>query len=118
MLYHSQVYIPKELEIKLNYMNNMIIDLTYSRHAILAANSDKYGQMNLRSQIRFNASKVIEVETDNNGHMIKLVLRVSYDETRDAVFVLMQGGFVKTVWFNLKSDLHRTLDTSKYRKAA
>jgi hypothetical protein len=46
------------------------------------------------------------------------VVRKPYDDRLDIslVFVVPEGD-VKTLWFNLKSDTHRTIDLSRYANA-
>lgn len=109
-LYHKNVYMPVELKYKLA---NVKVDLTWSNHAIHAAQDDRYGQIKLASKIEFTFDDIIEVETKNN-QLNKIVVRVSYDKERDVIYALAQGGVVKTVWINLKGDTHNSLDVSKY----
>lgn len=117
MLYHKNLGLPKELLYKLNHIKE--VSLTYSRHAIIASQSDRYAtrRIKLRDKLSFKADDVIELETDANGSLLKLVVRVSYNADLDIIYVLSRGGFVKTVWLNKKTDLHETLNESKYERA-
>lgn len=95
-------------------------NLTYSQHALRAANSDRYGLIPLYRKMEFRADDVVEV-TVENGRPVKAVLRVPLPDYNalDLVLVLLfpeYGGkcFVKTVWFNERTDAHKTLRTDKY----
>lgn len=87
-------------------------------HALKAAASDRYGKLDIPAAVTFRGSDVVEAEV-NSGKVTKLVVRVSYDATRDAIYVfgLENGVFLKTVWFNLKTDRHATLRRELYAKA-
>jgi hypothetical protein len=93
--------------------------LTYSQHALQEADSDRYGRIALPTKFdaRATNAKLIEVEFDDRKRrVVKQVWRQSLDAQRDLVLVITYDGYVKTVWVNLKSDAHRTLDGSKYVK--
>lgn len=53
-------------------------------------------------------------------HVTKYVVRMFYDSTRDVTFVIAVEpknktlAFIKTAWLNDKSDVHTTLDSTKY----
>lgn len=118
MLYHTEIYIPEELKIKLKYMQGHVLSLTYSKHAILAAQDDRYGSVNLLSSYRFNTADIIELETDSKtGKLVKVLVRFKYDDNRDICMAIMAGGFVKTLWLNLTTDKHLTLNREKYASA-
>lgn len=109
-LYHFQVGIPKELVYKFGIFN-----LVYSQHAMEQAKQDRYGFVRLPQTLDTNTAKVIEIETDMNDKVTKVVYRVPYSRENDLVLVVMPDRqFVKTVWLNRKNDLHRTLDRAKY----
>lgn len=114
MLYHTEIFVPKELQIKLKYLTGKVVNLTYTRHAILAANEDRYGAVNLLSTYTFNPADIIELETDQAGNLIKILVRIKYDKTRDICMAILAGGRVKTLWLNLASDKHQTLDRTRY----
>lgn len=61
-------------------------------------------------------AKCIEAEM-SGVKLTKLVLRFSYDKTRDVVVVVRDGVLI-TAWLNDKSDSHGTLDRSKYARTA
>lgn len=110
-LYHYQVFMPK-----LN-MPTGIIELDYSGHALRESKKDRYGHIKLPQIINTDKNNVtpIEVETEDDGTVNKVVYRLPLDNTRDlCVVVLVATGRVKTVWVNLKSDQHKTLDARRY----
>ena len=109
-LYHSKLGLPKGIRTNLG-----IVTLNYSQHARTAATNDRYGSIELPSQIDTTNAQVIEVECSDMGTVTKIVYRVHYFLDLDLVVVLIpQTRLVKTVWLNLKSDNHSSLDVSKY----
>jgi len=114
MLYHKDVYIPKDLLVKLSVSR---APLTWSKHAILAAKNDRYGDIKLLTDISFKSSDVIEVELVGR-EVVKVLVRLPYDDLRDVMYAIGRGGVVKTVWLNLKSDKHKSLDKTKYERVS
>ena len=112
-LYHSEVYMPKLLQ-----QPCFEGRLRYSRHAIDEANSDRYGDITPPPYFYVEGKeKLIEVETDSKtGKVVKQVWRQALDDERDIVLVITADGNVKTLWVNLKTDKHKTLDRSRYIK--
>jgi len=110
MLYHREIGFPKNVKLFTGVFN-----LSYSFHAKSAANSDIYGLMELPETLDVTTGTPVEIEVEN-GIVVKSVYRAGYDDELDMVIVLKSNGFVKTVWFNKKSDKHNTLDHSKYAK--
>lgn len=98
-----------------------VFSIQLSDHARRACQNDRYGVIDLVSGDNFEVcvADVVEIEIQA-GAPVKAVVRAPYDDKRDIVLTLNppQNGqsFVRTVWFNLKSDAHRTLDRSKYIK--
>lgn len=104
--YHKDVYLPLSPSFSLLPR--------YSRHAQDAASNDRYGKLDLPKVLSTQDSELIELEVVN-GKAHKALLRKSYDSKRDlCVVVLIETGLVKTVWCNLKSDLHKTLKVERY----
>jgi hypothetical protein len=93
------------------------IKLVYSIHARYEAKVDRYQPIELPTVLDTNKATLIEVEIAE-GRLNKLVWRASYSSVFDLIIVLGSSGTVKTVWLNLKSDTHKTLDRSKYRKVS
>jgi len=113
MLYHYQIGFPK------NFNSNVGTRLLkYTRHALGAANSDKYGTVELPVRIDTAAALCVEIETGLTG-VEKLVYRMPYDARLDLCIVVIpvENYFlVKTVWLNEKTDGHSTLEKTKYAK--
>lgn len=108
-LYHRDVWMPFQI--------GYAAMLRYSNHARREATSDRYGHLNLPATINTQQAEVIEVEVVN-GKFHKALFRMSHDTRRDiCLVVLLETGTVKTVWCNLRTDAHRTLDRSKYMEA-
>lgn len=119
MLYHSETGFPFKVNLP------RAIPLVYSLHAQQAAKGDRYGHIALESTFSTLGATVIEVETDDQtGVPVKVVLRREYDSSKDVCVVIalnsqVQGRFmVKTVWLNLKTDTHKTLNKAAYRRVA
>ena len=113
MLYHRDIGFPQSLDLKYQYT----FDLTYSKHAQEAANSDRYGEIKLPQGVSFPKSSVVEVETEDDVTITKMVVRYNYplnDKLDLCLVIIPQTGFVKTVWINEAKDKHKTLDKSKY----
>lgn len=110
MLYHRDIGFPKTVALM-----HGTFKLTYSRHALESANNDRYGMMELPETLTVEGKNAIEILVEN-GKAIKSVYRVGYDDELDMVMVVQSDGFVRTVWFNKKTDKHKTLDHSKYDK--
>jgi hypothetical protein len=114
-LYHTSVYVPKTLRLP-----NGQWTLNYSGHAQRAAQNDRYGKLNLPEYIDTRYAQLIEIEVGDNGLIQKLVYRLTHDINRDislAIIPERRGWYVKTVWGNLKSDKHLTLNTSRYDRS-
>src|SRR4051812_41370254 len=103
-LYHREIYMPKGVLA----LTGVTLKLAATDHAKRAARSDRYGQIEIPAEITFNGSDIVEAEFVN-GKLSKVVVRLPYDAKRDAIFVCLIDGTLKTVWFNLKSDFHKTL---------
>lgn len=113
MLYHFQLGFPETLKIKEQYTFNLI----YSKHALQAANTDRYGEMKLPYLVIIPRDYIVEVETEDNIKVDKIVFRVPYEYKEDldlCLVVVPDTHFVKTVWFNKITDTHTTLDKRKY----
>lgn len=109
-LYHRDVWMPFTL--------GFATLLKYSRHALTEAARDRYGSLSLPASISTQEAEVIEVEVVN-GKPHKALLRTRHDDKRDiCIVVLLDTSVVKTVWCNLRTDAHKTLDTSKYMMGA
>ena len=113
MLYHADVFMPRKIK---NMIPAKAIRPVYSRHAIDASNTDRYGRLALPDTIDLSKATLIEVEKYNTG-MVKIVIRVKLNDTIDlCLAIIPQGWIVKTVWANEVGDSHGTLDRSRYVK--
>ncbi len=115
MLYHSSIGIPENVQLPCGRLV-----LRYSRHALRAAEKDRYGNLRtgLPGDLLAHRAKLIEVETDDeSGQLTKAVYRVNIARGIDlslAVSPRHDRWFVRTVWGNLTSDNHATLNTRRY----
>jgi len=111
-LYHKDVFMPPGLKLPTGSMS-----LNYGGHARMESIADRYGSIKLPNVIDFDNFEPIEVEVNERGKVVKVLYRGSLDNRRDLCIVIIPSKrFVKTVWVNLKTDKHKTLDTSKYHK--
>jgi hypothetical protein len=97
-------------------MDALKVTLVYSRHAEQEARNDRYGLVILPGALTFDPNNVVEAEF-TNGSLSKLVIRQPHDAQRDLILVVLPGSrvfFVKTVWTNLKTDKHSTLNRNRY----
>lgn len=113
-LYHKDVGFPKDLDMPRGF--NSVMDLKYGGHAKEQALVDKYGAIQLPHRIDLRKGEIFEIGA--KGKLVtKLGVRFKYDDTRDIILIVNPAdGFVRTVWFNVSGDAHKTLDTSKYTK--
>ena len=113
MLYHFQLGFPETLKIKDQYTFN----LAYSKHALQAARTDRYGIMRLPESVIIPRNYIVEVESQDDVEADKIVFRIPYEYEEDldlCIVVITDTQFVKTVWFNKLTDVHTTLDKSRY----
>lgn len=91
-----------------------VTGLVASLHAQRAASDDRYGGFDIPTSFDPVTWTVIEIEV-LNGALHKVVARKPLDPTRDIVMAfLIREKLIKTVWVNLASDTHKTLDKSLY----
>ena len=113
MLFHKDIYIPE----KIKNIGIVKCQPKSTYHAQRAANSDRYGLINLPQTVKFCANDIIEVELYDNRPDIKFLVRLPYNEENDICAVVLftpQEVILKTLWLNRKIDKHATLDTSRY----
>ncbi|MCC5610593.1 hypothetical protein LC612_28540 [Nostoc sp. CHAB 5834] len=110
LLYHSDIHMPAAYRQPI-YEGK----LRYKEHAIIASKTDRYGSFILPDA--FIAKNAVLIETEVDGvrlRAIKQVWRQRLDASRDLVLVINWDGSVRTVWLNLKTDEHRTLNRARY----
>jgi hypothetical protein len=131
ILYHTEIGFPKNfVPPKGRY------ELEWGTHALDEAAKDRYGKVPTPKTLVVDKMKIIELGV-KNGKVSKILYRGTLacaicreNETpqancthpkRDMCIVVIpkpnkQPWYVKTVWINLQSDKHKTLDGSKYQK--
>ena len=96
--------------------------LLYGDHALRAAGGDRYGNLSplLPQMLDVDSPRLsfVEVEMTASGVVEKVVARMRTDlkcgrDHVDLVLVILRGGNVKTVWGNLASDKHKTLNRAR-----
>lgn len=101
-------------------INAWKLPLTYTRHALGEALNDRYGVLPAsafpQEFTMYGGWSVVEVEELEPGYVTKIVVRKPIDGNRSLVLVITNQGLVKTLWTNLNSDVHSTLDKSKFAK--
>lgn len=113
-LYHADIFIPEWFT-----MPTERVRLEWSQHARKAAWEERYGRIPTFQTIPLSQFSLIELGV-RDGAVSKIVVRGHYDSARDVIFVLCPEDthyFVKTVWMNLRSDEHKSLDRSRYAVA-
>lgn len=109
-LYHFQIGFPKGIAFA------PIFGLRPSPHAITEFAYEGFHDPGLLPKHFLpRVAKVIEIEVDATGNLIKLLARQSFNVEFDLVYsVYIANKVIKTVWLNHKNDKHFTLDRSKY----
>lgn len=98
----------------LNIADKMV-KLNPTCHAIEAAYNDRYGIIDIPEKINLSKVKIFEIEVDDIGNLIKVCIRMKYNDDYDLCMpILIKGLKIKTVWLNSVNDRHNTLDRSKY----
>lgn len=109
-LFHAEVFVPPCAQTPVHEGA-----LRYSAHALREAHSDRYGGITLPEEFCTAGAKLIESEVLLGANkVVKQVWRQPLDAHRDLVLVIGEHGLVRTVWINLHSDKHRSLDRTKY----
>ena len=117
MLYHKDVYIPEGMREKIP----LSFRVEYSSHSLNEAEKDRKGYglkiLNLRRNLSFKETDVIEVETDSYSNIIKVVFRERYNSEFDIVYAISLMNYkVKTIWLQKTDDIHNTLNRGKYER--
>lgn len=114
-LYHADIRLPDGFQPPTERVR-----LCWTRHADNARKDDRYGEIPKFDTIPLSKFEVIEVGMNGNN-VAKIVMRGHYTKDVDVIFVLIpdytcwHGPWtVKTVWQNLRTDSHKTLDRSRY----
>ena len=112
-LFHSTICLPPNLN---KFFREY--ELKISGHAV-DSTIDKNGFFAYPSFVRVHHKNVVEVETNENGEIIKILVRIPYKYKAgfDLCIVIIPDGKqarVKTGWLNSRKDNHKTLDVTKY----
>lgn len=109
-LYHSEIRLPDGF-----VAPTARVALEWTRHADRARLNDRYGEIPRFKTATLGRLSVVEVGVEG-GRVVKILFRGRLDNERDVCMVLIPGKVwrVKTVWVNLRTDQHGTLDRSKY----
>jgi hypothetical protein len=110
MLYHRRVHWPFEPP----SLPTGSPVLLYTKHA-----ESKAERMEVKPDtIHLDKVEIFEIQTDDNGNIVKYAFRTDYNGRFDLCMVLapVADGIanVVTMWFNEKRDKHGTLDKSRY----
>ena len=112
--------IPASLVAAVASLGNSKLPLRYSRHALSEALNDRYGVLpHSAFPTVFKWSDnwaLVEAESTPAGQLVKFVVRRVVDARRSLVLVVLADGTVKTLWTNLNSDQHATLDSGKFSR--
>lgn len=117
--YHKDIGFPDDLEFPRGFLTagRSVISLRYGTHSREEAMKEKYGVLQLPQRIDLKNSDIFEVGTRPGSNVIeKVCVRMPHDTEKDIVIVIMVPScFVKTVWANLKTDSHKTLNRGNYK---
>jgi len=124
---------PDEIKNKAKYIQKKITKVVHSKHfegqCILDEDYKHYLDAekvdNIILNLKNNPVEPFEVnitKVNNKFDITKLVIRTSYDEDRDISIVFIPRlnhdktftAFIKTAWLNSNTDIHSTLDKTKY----
>jgi hypothetical protein len=114
-VYHKDVFLPRRIK---GMVPAGIKAIQYSNHALQESKLDKYGQLPLPVMLDFATTEIVEITTDGDkAH--KIVVRHSLKDSRHLCLVLIpteckRTWLAKTVWCNLATDNHDTLNKSNY----
>ena len=119
MLFHYELGFPQGCRLRFG-----VLSLQWSQHALRECQADRYGIIDPPPKLDTDTAQVIEaeIERDARGKLWtnKVVYRIPYKDTRDMVLVVIpqlhRQSRVKTVWINQRTDLHYTLDETKYSR--
>jgi hypothetical protein len=114
-LYHKTIGIPANAAKSFLGHHRLI----YTAHARVQATLDRYGKLPTPETILIGLAEIIEIEVEA-GWPVKIVVRINSGVRPglDLVLVLRptEGGLrVVTLWGNLATDNHRTLNRAAYQ---
>lgn len=125
--YNVAVCMPAAVASKVKAFGNL--PLNWTAHARRALLDDRYGHLppgSAPKTLKLDDWQLVEADAvrcrDGSAEVVKFVVRRRVDATRDLVLVIRpwdasasaRMGTVVTAWINLTTDVHRTLDASKF----
>ena len=67
------------------------------------------------TKAQLKPSDIFELAYTNDGKLIKVGYRIkNLSKIDDVIVIILYNGKIVTSWLNSKSDVHKTLNTSKY----
>lgn len=104
-LYHKDIGLPARYR-----HPNATVKVEWTKHAINAAQSDRYGNVDVVDTIDLSRFETVEVEV-TEGKIVKILVRGEFDDYLDVTYALIpiagQAWKVKTTWLNMWDDHHR-----------
>ena len=124
MLYHRNIYWKDDFDKQINIILDNNTNFQFSNHLKnrhdLKHEIDYVKVNNIIHKIKHNHFKPFECETDNNGKVIKFVIRTTYIYNKNHISIVFLNTesciLIKTVWLNRINDKHYTLNKDKYEK--
>lgn len=91
----------------------------YTMHARREADNDRYGPIELPQVFDMRPFRIVELEFQA-GRPVRMLVRgpLAGSNTKDLCMVIDIKGNVVTLWINLRSDTHRTLNKSRIQSVA
>lgn len=123
-LYHKQVFLPQELVKEVIEIMKQPKHFKFSNHLKNSKREHDLKQINEYLKIILSGVKVgrdisiFEVETQF-GEITKFCIRLNLEYADNPIFVFTPSKnevLIKTVWYNKKNDIHKTLRVDMYEK--
>lgn len=114
MIYHKELGFPKVVSTVIG----KTFTTQFSSHAKQSCRNDRYGFIIPPTSISVSMDNIIEIEVEGNT-VTKVLIRQKYDSVKDICIAFIpqsRVAFVKTLWLNMTTDKHYTLDETKYNR--
>lgn len=117
IIYHREIGFPESLLVPYD----IVLNLGFTNHAKERMIRDEYKIIVLPTVVKLTKENIVEMYTEDKKTLVKVLMRVPYDYSRDIVLVIQPDftknkGKVITFWLNHKKDQHPALDMTKYTK--
>lgn len=114
-IYHCSIGWPNSIIIP-----DRTFKLKYSKHSKERA-SERGKVRDLPTHIKLTKSNIIEIHTDNNKYIRKVVVKEAYNKKKNMILVLKlkyksKRAIVMTVYYNDRNDSYKRLNKRKYNK--